>query len=89
MTTWAAANESTAGQAHDTNFESSQQNSAEVQQGPAAHEHSVHALHSRDMSANPSNSEQDSESASAILAEVQNEPHTGNKTALEDGEADA
>ena len=77
-----AATESTADHMHDTDAEKSQQDSAEWQQGQAAHEQSVRWAE-QGVSADPTDSKRDS--AVAILAELQDEPLTGSTAPLEDG----
>lgn len=78
----AAATDSPADHAHDTHSRTSQQDSAELEEGPRIHEQSVRSAQ-QDVSPNPSNSEQDS--ALAILPHVQSETLTGSTAAVEDG----
>ena len=78
----AAASDSPADHAHDTHSGTSQQDSAELEEGPKIHEQSVRSAQ-QDVSPNPSNSEQDS--GLAILPHVQSETLTGSTAAVEDG----
>ena len=78
----AAATGSTADHVHDTHSGTSQQDSADAEEGPRIHEQSVRSAQ-QDVSTDPSNSEQDS--ALAVLPHVQDEALTGSTAAVEDG----